>query len=275
MGSRRRQVEDADDQRDRDDARPGQERRQVEEHRRMSDGSPLDPGLRVAGCGSVQRPVDLFGQLARDAVDRWRCPRRSPPPTPRTPPKRCSSRARFFGADAGDVLELAAADAHLRAPRAHAGDREAVRLVADLRDQHQRRRIAAEVRPWRGRRRRPAPRGRPCGPRPSRRRRSATRSRPSSANTSRAMLDLALAAVDQHQVGQARALPPPVPACIGRVAARFDELRVAAHQHLAHRRVVVARRDAVDVVAAVFASSASCGARRPRTTPASPRPPCG
>ena len=77
-------------------------------------------------------------------------------------------------ADAGDVLEPAAAGAHAGAARAHAGDREAVRLVADLRHQHQRRRVAAEVDLRRGRRRTPAPRGRPCGPRPSRRRRSAT-----------------------------------------------------------------------------------------------------
>ncbi len=37
-----------------------------------------------------------------------------------------------------------------------------------------------------------------------------------------------------------------------RVARRLDELRVAPRQHLAHRRVVVARRDAGDVVAAVL-----------------------
>ena len=65
-------------------------------------------------------------------------------PTPRTPPKRCSSLRALLRPDAGDVLEPAGAGAHAGAARAHAGDREAVRLVADLRHQHQRRRVAAE-----------------------------------------------------------------------------------------------------------------------------------
>src|SRR6185312_946005 len=45
---------------------------------------------------------------------------------------------------AGDLLERAGAGANARAARSHAGDREAVRLVADLRDEHQRRGLAAE-----------------------------------------------------------------------------------------------------------------------------------
>ena len=55
---------------------------------------------------------------------------------------------------------------------------------------------------------------------------------------------LAFAAINQHQVGQARA--------VGLLAAGFEQLAVAAQQHLAHGGVVIARCDAVDVVAPVL-----------------------
>jgi hypothetical protein len=61
---------------------------------------------------------------------------------------------------------------------------------------------------------------------------------PRSCRTARGCVYLALAAVDQDQVGDLAAL-------------RAHAL-VAALEHLAHRRVVVARRDAADVEAAVF-----------------------
>jgi hypothetical protein len=194
--------------------------------------------------------------------------------TPRMPPKRCSRRARRFGADARNVFQLAAAHPHLRALGPHAGDGEAVRLVADLRHQHQRRRILAEVDLLAA---------------------IGEHQLLQADLAALALLDaddqrqrqaqfaehlarhrhLALAAVDQHQVGHARG------ASLGRCFAALDalgaldaldvftfgiagrqrlglgrhrlgQLAVAAVQHLAHRGVVVARRDALDVVAAVF-----------------------
>ena len=53
-------------------------------------------GASAKRARSVQRPVDLLGQLARDAVDAGQV-LDAGIATPRTPPKRCSSRARFFG----------------------------------------------------------------------------------------------------------------------------------------------------------------------------------
>src|SRR5580765_4517616 len=47
-------------------------------------------------------------------------------------------------ADPVNFLQPAGAGAHAGTAGAHSGDREAVRLVADLRHQHQRRRLAAE-----------------------------------------------------------------------------------------------------------------------------------
>ena len=44
----------------------------------------------------MQGPVDLLGQFARNAVDAGQVVDAAAA-TPRTPPKRCSSRARFFG----------------------------------------------------------------------------------------------------------------------------------------------------------------------------------
>src|SRR3954462_8249199 len=51
----------------------------------------------------------------------------------------------LLGSDTRNVLELARAGAHARTTRAHAGDREPVRFVTYLCDQHQRRRIASEI----------------------------------------------------------------------------------------------------------------------------------
>ena len=162
-------------------------------------------------------------------------------------------------ADAGDVLEPAAAGAHAGAPGAHAGDGEAVRLVADLRHQHQRRRVGAErdLRPAVG-----------------------EHQFLQADLAALALLDaddqrqveaelvehlarhrhLAAAAVDEHQVGQAgarvaaaraggRGVAGGIRGVAGaaRVASAVGlrrqrgELGVAAHQHLPHRGVVVAR----------------------------------
>src|SRR5262245_43953317 len=98
------------------------------------------------GCNaqrSVQGAVDLLGQLARDPFDAGEVVDAGAGDAAQAAEalQQPCARAR---ADAGDVLEPAAAGADAGAARAHAGDREAVRLVADLRHQHQRRRVVAE-----------------------------------------------------------------------------------------------------------------------------------
>ena len=55
--------------------------------------------------------------------------------------------------------------------------------------------------------------------------------------------DLAFTAIDQHQVGEPRFAQ----------AHSFCELAVATCQHLSHSGVIIATRDALDVVTAVFA----------------------
>ena len=157
---------------------------------------------------------------------RARCPRCSPPARPCTPPKCASSAWRFAGADAGDLLQRRRR-ARLRAPRAVALDREAMRLVADLLQQVQARMVRRQVE------HRIAVRERRCPPRPALRSGplampiSGTPCRPCSASTLGRDADLALAAVDHQQIGR-------------RVLAGHDA-RAAPRQRLAHRRVVVAR----------------------------------
>ena len=177
------------------------------------------------------------------------------------------SRA-LLRADAGDVFEPAAAGAHPGTARAHAGDREAVRLVADLRHQHQRGRVVAEV-------------------------------HLGAAVGEHQLLQADLAALalldadDQRQVESQflehlarHATWPRPPSTSTRSGSRactlafgavgqLGQLGVAAHQHLAHRGVVVARRDAVDVEAAVLRALHLRGSRTRRTMPAWPRRPCG
>ena len=168
-------------------------------------------------------PARCLRRVARSSTLAW--------PTPRTPPKRCSRRARFFGPTPGMSSSRLRAGAHAGAARAHAGDREAVRLVADLRHQHQRRRIAAEVdlRAAVGEHQLLEPDLAALALLDADDQRA--ESSPSSSNTSRAIATWPRAAVDQHQVGQARRR---------RWLGRLGQLGVAARQHLAHRRVVVA-----------------------------------
>ena len=147
----------------------------------------------------------------------------------------------FLRADAGDVLEAAAAGAHAGAAGPHAGDREAVRLVADLGDEHQRCRIAAQrdLRTAVGEHQFLQPDLAAFALL------DADDPREVDAEFGEHLArhaDLPASAVDQHQVRQARLA----------AARRLDQLRVAPHQHLAHRRVVVAGGDAVDVVAPVL-----------------------
>src|SRR5471032_172247 len=142
-----------------------------------------------------------------------------------------------LGAYAFDLLQ-ARGLARLGALGAHAGDGEAVRLVADLRHQHQRRRFLAQL--LRGpavdehqRLQADAP------PFPFGDADDQADVQPQFGEHLARHLDLALAAVDQHHVRHD--------------AVAVGDLFVAAHQHLAHRRVIVAGGDVVDVVAAVFA----------------------
>src|ERR1019366_6740711 len=132
----------------------------------------------------------------------------------------------FSRADTGNLLEPARSGANTGTARPHSGDRKAMRLVADLRDEHERRRLAAEP-----------DLGPPIG--------EDELLEPDlapfallDADDARKLdaeflehffgdADLALAAVDENDVGQPR-------------------------RALARRRVIVARRDTGDVVAAVL-----------------------
>src|SRR6185295_10532228 len=166
---------------------------------------------------SMQRTVDLLGKLARDAIDRLQVLDARRADAARAAEALQQSRP-LLRADAGNLLERAGAGANAGASRPHPGDREAVRLVADLGDEHQRRRVAAErdLRPAVGEDELLEDRARDA--------------------------DLAAPAVDEDEVGKPCL---PLRRCL-------DELGVAARQHLAHRRVVVARSDARDVEAAVL-----------------------
>jgi hypothetical protein len=195
--------------------------------------------------------------------------------TPRNPPNRCSRRARRLGPTPAISSSLLPAGAHARPRGPHAGDGKAVGLVADLRHQHQRRRILAQGTPSRGHLQTPVLPGRPCGPRLFPRPRSAPKSSPNSANTSRAMLTCPLPPSTSTRSGSGRA-------CCALPAhrhhwplGRFPPACCSACEDLAHGGIVVARRDAVDVVAPVFAALHLVLFETPRRMPASPRPPCG
>src|SRR5450432_224255 len=91
----------------------------------------------------MQGTIDFLGELARNAVHREQVLDAGPADAP------CAAEAlQQFGAflrpDAGNLLERARSGANTGTARPHAGDREAVRLVADLRHEHERRRLAAE-----------------------------------------------------------------------------------------------------------------------------------
>jgi hypothetical protein len=222
-------------------------------------------------------------------------------------PARCRRRARRQSAAAGapacagprrGCLPAGCPGAHAGTARAHAGDGKAVRLVADLRHQHQGRRVVPEPHL-----------GAAVGEHQFLQTDLAALAlldADDQAEVQAQFLEhlarhrhLAAPAVDQHQVGQARtarlraaalagAGPRPVPGGdsggdsatgprhrLGAPAATASASGIAARQHLAHRGVVVAAGDAFDVEAAVLRCSASGAGRRPRTMPASLRPRCG
>ena len=109
-------------------------------------------------------------------------------------------------------------------------DREAMRLVAQPLQEVEHRDRAVRARRAAGRAGRSA-RARRCGRDPWRSRRSRTSSMPSSAEHLLRRGELALAAVDQHQIGPHAAL------ALGILLQGAGE---AAAQHLAHHRVIVA-----------------------------------
>src|SRR6476620_3424103 len=98
---------------------------------------------RGAGSCSVQGTVDRLGELMRDAFNRRQVLDAGAADAPGAAEALQQARP-LLRPDARDVLERAGAGADLGATRPHARDREAVRLVADLGDQHQRRRLAPE-----------------------------------------------------------------------------------------------------------------------------------
>src|SRR5205814_245853 len=84
--------------------------------------------LRVGA--SVQCTIDILRELARDAVDRLQVLDARRADAARAA-ESLQQPGALLRADAGNLLERAGAGANARAARAHAGDREAVRLVAD------------------------------------------------------------------------------------------------------------------------------------------------
>ncbi|MNV49128.1 hypothetical protein D3C71_1410710 [compost metagenome] len=167
----------------------------------------------------------------------------------------------------GNFLKLPATHTHLGACGAHAGDGKAVRLVADLRHQHQRGRVLAQIDLLT-----------PIGKNQFFQAHLAALAlfhahdardiQPQRGEHLARHPYLALATIDQHQVGQARhALG--LDGAFGtlgvlrrgggkvdatRFARGLDHLAVAARQHLAHGGIVVTAGDALDLVAAVFAA---------------------
>src|SRR6516225_4788737 len=194
----------------------------------------------AARSDSMQRTVDLLGELARNTIDRLQVLDTCRPDAARAT-EALQQPCPLLRADARNLLERAGAGTHARAARAHAGDREPVRLVADLRDEHQRRRVATErdFRP-------PVGEDELLEPDLAA---LALLDADDAPELDAELLehrardaDLAAAAIDENEIGKPR-LP---------LRRGLDELGVATRQHLAHRRIVVARRDAGDVEAAVL-----------------------
>ena len=157
--------------------------------------------------------------------------------TPCSPPKCSSSFWRRRGPDGRDLLE-ARGGARLAAARAMAGDGEAVRLVADLLDEVQRRMVGRQAPRLLLAREEELLHARACAPRPWPRRSSRIWCRPRSAITPRAALSCPRPPSMRIRSG---VLPSPV-----------GELAVAPLERVAHGGVVVARLDALHVVAPVL-----------------------
>ncbi len=92
---------------------------------------------------SAQRAVNLLRQLVRNPIyrgqvlDTGRCHAAHPA-------EALQQAGAALRTNARDLFELTTAGAHLGAARAHAGNRESVRFVTNLRNQHQRGRVPAE-----------------------------------------------------------------------------------------------------------------------------------
>src|SRR5437879_2683250 len=99
---------------------------------------------RIGTLSGMQFLVDFFGELAADALDLGEILDACAHDAPQAPEPGQQLPA-ALGPDAADALERGSR-APLRASRAVAGDREAVRLVAYLLDQVQPRMIGRERR---------------------------------------------------------------------------------------------------------------------------------
>src|SRR5215831_10567957 len=188
---------------------------------------------RFGTLSGMELPVDLLGELAADAFDlgevldaRAHHPFQAPEPG--------QQLLAPLRAHAGDALERGGGAA-LGAPRAVPGDGEAVRLVADVLDQVQPGMIGRQ------------PERTLADPQllepglALRALRDADQRDIREADLGERGLrraDLPLAPVDENRVGR-HALPARDPS-------------IAARERLVERAVVVARREALDVVAAVF-----------------------
>ena len=149
----------------------------------------------------------------------------------------------LFRAHTRNVLELAAAHAHACTLCAHAGDGKAVGFIANLRHQHQGRRVASQIDFLAA-----------IGEHQIFQAHLAALAlfhahdarevQAKGLENFACNAHLPFAAVDQHQIGKAAFAQ----------ANAFRQLAVASHQHLAHGGIVVAGGDALDVVTPVFRS---------------------
>ena len=229
-------IEGRDDDRDRQDARQGQQIGQAgQRHASLRrDVAPRERGewaRRIAGILAVgmEMIINLFCDGFADAAD----PLDLGEPGARHGSRRAEmmqQRVLALGADAGDLVERRAPD-RLGPLGAMRADREAVRLVAQpLQEiEHRIARLERERRPARAGR---TARGRRCGRAPWRSPTIGRSSMPSSAKHLARRRQLALAAVDQHQVG---------PCAVGRApGSSFSARPKRRREHLAHHRVIVA-----------------------------------
>src|SRR5262249_687770 len=189
---------------------------------------------RIGTLSGMELPVDLLRELAADAFDLGQVL------DARAHHALESSEARQqllapLRAHAGDALERGRG-AGLGAPRAVPGDREAVRLVADVLDQVETGMI---------------------GRQPERTLADPQLLQPGLAL--RTLGDADEGDVGKPDLGERRPRRPDLPLApvdedrVGRDALPARDASVAARERLVERAVVVARREALDVVAAVFA----------------------
>src|SRR5450755_622410 len=125
---------------------PGAAPRSPAQPARIEQAATVAPRARrpaAMASRSVQGTIDFLGEFMGDAFDGREILDACVADAAR-PAEALQEFRAFLGSDAGDLLEPARAGADAGPTRPHSGDREAVRFVANLCDEHERRRVAAE-----------------------------------------------------------------------------------------------------------------------------------